>query len=99
MEGRDRANLARAGMKGEPLAARALDAVFEAEERLRRRSAQADEYVGIGELDLTQREGQADLAFLRCRRAVARRSPWDDVGDVGRCPVEPDCRHHQVEQL
>ena len=43
--------------------------------------------------------GQADLALLRRRRAVAGRAPRNDVGDIGGGAVEPDRRHHPVEQL
>ena len=99
MEGRDGADLARAGMEVEPAPARALDAFLDAEQRLRRRAAEADQHVRIGELDLALDERQADLALLRRRRAVAGRAPRNDVGDVGAAAVEPDRRHHQVEQL
>src|SRR5262245_21883370 len=99
MERRDRADLARSGVEIEPAPARTFDALLAAEQRLRRRPAEAHEKVRIGELDLAQREGEADLAFLWRRRAIAGRAPRNDVGDVGGGAVEVDRRHHQVEQL
>ena len=54
---------------------------------------------GIHQFDLPLDEGQADLRFLRRRRAVAGRPPRDDIGDVGLAAVEPDRRDHPVQQL
>src|SRR5262245_63630513 len=65
MQRRHRADLARAGVKGEPAPARLEDAVLAVEQRLGRRIAEADQDVGVGELDLAQREWQADRGFLR----------------------------------
>ena len=86
-------------MERKPAAARLGDAVLGRQQCLRRRVAHADQHVGIGKLDLAQDEGQADRGFLRRRRAVAGRPPRHDVGDVGARAVEPDRRHHPVEQL
>jgi len=94
-----RADFTRAGVKGEPAPARLEDAFLAVEQCLGRRIAEADQYVGVGELDLAQHERQADRGFLRRRRAIAGRTPRHDVGDVGRGSVEPDRRHHPVEQL
>ena len=95
MEGRHRADLARAGVEREPAAARLGDAVLGRQQRLGRRIAQADQHVGIGELDLALDERQADRGFLRRRRAVAGRPPRHDVGDVdamcGRARSPPAC--------
>src|SRR5262249_32581148 len=71
MQRRHRADLARAGVKGEPAPARLEDAVLAVEQRLGRRIAEADQDVGVGELDLAQREWQADRGFLRRGRAIA----------------------------
>src|SRR5215472_13447199 len=73
MQRRHRADLARAGVKGEPTPARLEDAVLAVEQRLGRRIAEADQYVGVSEFDLAQREWQADRGFLRRRRAIAGR--------------------------
>ena len=65
------------------------------EQHLGRRSAQRDQHFGVGQLDLPLDERPADLGLLRRRRAVARRPPRDDVGDVGRrcgrCRSPPGC--------
>src|SRR5262249_60866571 len=63
VEGRDGPDLAGAGVIGVPAAARPADAFLDAEQRLCRRTAEADQDVGVGELDLAQREGQAGLGF------------------------------------
>ena len=99
VERRHGADFARAGVEGEPAPARSRDAFLDAEQRLRRGLAEADQKVGIGELDLAPDERQADRGFLRRRRAVAGRPPRHDVGDVGGGAIEPDRRHHAVEQF
>src|SRR6266567_3175582 len=98
MQRRHRADLAGAGVKGEPAPARLEDTVLAVEQRLGRRIAEADQYVGVGELDLAQRERQADRGFLRRGRAIAGRAPRHDVGDIDRGAVEPDRRRHAAEQ-
>ena len=67
--------------------------------RLHRRSAEADQNVRIGELDLAADEGQADRGLLRRRRAVAGRPPRHHVGDVDLGAIEPDRLDHAVEQF
>src|SRR6266699_2946776 len=52
MERGDRADFARAGVEAEPAPARALDPFLDAEQRLGGGSAEADEDVRVGELDL-----------------------------------------------
>ena len=99
MEGRDRADLARAGVEANQLPRVRLMPSFTPSSVCADGPAEADQDVRIGELDLALDEGQADLALLRRRRAVAGRAPRNDVGDVGAGAVEADRRHHQVEQL
>ena len=99
MKSRHGADLALAGVEGKPAPARLGDAFLDAEQGLRRWAAEADENVGIGKLDLPQNERQADLRFLRRRRAIAGRPPRHDVGDVDRRAVEADRRQHAVEQF
>jgi len=82
-----------------PAAARLGDSFAGPEQRLGRRVAETDQHVGIGKLDLAQRERQADRGFLRRRRAIAGRTPRHDVGDVDAGAVEPDRRQHAVEEL
>ena len=72
MESRQCADLPLAGLEIEPASARLGDALLDAEQRLRRRSAEADQDIGIGELDLAQDEGQADLLLLRGLPSLAR---------------------------
>src|SRR5512136_2606021 len=84
MESWHGANLALAGVKSEPAAPRFGDAFFNAEQGLRRRAAEANEDIWVGKFDLAQDKGQADLRFLRRRRAIAGRPPGYDVGDVNR---------------
>src|SRR6266853_1407736 len=74
MQRRYRADLARAGVKREPTPAGLDDTVFAVEQRLRRRIAETDQDVGIGEFDLAQRERQTGRRLLRGRRAIARRT-------------------------
>src|SRR5690349_19948080 len=83
MERRDSLDLARSGVEVEPAPARALDAFLHAEQRLRGGTAHAHKDIRVGELYLELDEGQADLALLRGRRAIAGRPPGNDVGDVG----------------
>jgi len=99
MVGRERANLAAAGVKFEPAAARSGDPFLGSEQRLRRRLSETDEDVGVGELDLAADEGQADGALVRRRRSVAGRPPGHDVGDIGLRAIKPDRFHHAVEQF
>src|SRR5690348_12649073 len=99
MKGGERADFAPAGIVRKPAAARPRDAVLDAKQRLHRRSAETDQKIRIGELDLAANERQANGGLLRRRRAVAGRPPWHDIGDVRRSPVETDSRHHAVEQL
>src|SRR5215470_12043818 len=82
-----------------PAAAGPAYALGHAEQGGRRRAAEADQDVGIDKFDLAFDERQADLAFLRRRRAVAGWTPWDDIGDVGGRAIESDRRHHAIEQL
>src|SRR5262245_26557004 len=70
MQRRNRANLARTDVKREPAATRLQDTLFAVEQRLRRRRAETDQYVRIGELDLSQCERQANRGFLRRRGAI-----------------------------
>src|SRR5262249_36307047 len=64
MQRGDGADLARAGVIREEATARSQDAFLDAEQCLRGGSAEADQDVGIGELDLAQNEGQADRGLL-----------------------------------
>src|SRR5450755_2798319 len=52
VEARDGADLAGAGVIGVPAPARSFDAFLDAEQRLRRRTTEADQHIGIGQLDL-----------------------------------------------
>ena len=61
--------------------------------------AEADQEIGIGQLDLARDERAAGGRLLRRRRAVAGRPPGHDVGDVDLRPVEADRGEHAVEQL
>src|SRR5260370_11662269 len=97
MEGGQRANFTATGLIGKPPSPRTRDAVLDAEQSLHRRSAKTYQNVRIGEFDLAADERQADSSFLRRRRAVTRRSPPHDIGDVGGCAIETDRRHHAVE--
>ena len=99
MQGRQSADLAAPDPIGIEAAAGLQDAVLGAGDRLRRRAAEADDQVGIGELDLALDERPADRDLLRRRIAVPRRSPRHDVGDVRIRTVEADGRHHAVEEL
>jgi transporter family protein len=82
MERRHGADFALACFKGEPSSPCFGDAFFDAEQRLCRRAAEADQYVGVGKFDLPQDERETDLRFLRGGGAIARRTPGHDVGDV-----------------
>src|SRR5208282_6649283 len=75
MVGRQRADLAAAGVEFEPAAARSCDPFLGLEQSLRRRLAEADQNIGVGELDLAADKRQADGALVRRRRAVAGRAP------------------------
>ena len=97
VKGRHGADLARAGVEGEPAPARLGDAFLDAKQRLRRWAAETDENVGIGKFDLPLNERQADLRLLRRRRAISGWAPRNDVGDVDRRTVEADSRQHAVE--
>ena len=99
MQRRYRADLARAGVKWEPPPAGLDDTFFAVEQRLSRRIAETDQDVGISEFDLAQCERETDRRLLRRRRAIARRTPRHDVGDIGRAAVKTDCRDHTVEQF
>src|SRR6516164_7014272 len=99
MERRQCADFAPPGVVGKPAAARTRNAVLDPKQRLHRRAAETDKEIGIGELDLTADEWQADRGFLWGRRAVARRPPWHDIGDVTRGAIETDRSHHPVEQF
>ena len=57
MEGWHCANLTLARVKREPAAPRFGDAIFNAEQGLRRRAAEADKDVRIGKFDLAQDKG------------------------------------------
>ncbi len=82
MERWHRADLALACFKCEPPTSGFCDAFFDAEKCLRRRAAEANQDVRIGKLDLPHYERQTDLRFLWRRRAVARRAPGHNIGDV-----------------
>src|ERR1700722_8272864 len=73
MKGGGGADFTAAGVEREPASARLEDSVAAAEQRLCRWSAETDQHVRIDQLDLAQREWQADRGFLRRRRAVAGR--------------------------
>src|SRR6476646_2731502 len=60
MQRRDRPDLARSGLVGEPASAGFEDSIPDIEQGLRRWSAHAHQYIRAGELDLAQREWQAD---------------------------------------
>ena len=55
--------------------------------------------VGDEQLDLACEERRAGLDLLRRRRAISRRAPIDDVGDVDVLFAEADRCEHAVEQL
>src|SRR6478735_11339503 len=93
------ADLPLARVKIKPATACFRDAIFNAEQSLRRRSAEADKDVRIRKFDLSEYERQADLRFLWCRRTISRRSPGHDVGYVNQCAIEADRRQHAVEQF
>src|SRR5689334_21260023 len=86
-------------MEREPAAACPRNTFLDAEQRLRGRTTKTDKDIGIGKLDLAQDEGQADLRFLRRRRAVAGRPPGHDIRDVDAAAIESDRGEHAVEQL
>ena len=44
-------------------------------------------------------KGRQICELLRGRRAIARRPPGHDIGDVNRCAIEADRRQHPVEQF
>ena len=73
-----------AGVVLVPAAAKLEDALAVSHQLRGRRAAEADQEIGIGELDLPLDERAAGGGLLRRRRAVARRAPRDDVGDVDR---------------
>jgi len=99
VEGRDRADLAAAGVVVEPFAAGAHDAFAGCQQGLGRRIAERHQHVRVHQFDLTLDERQADLGLLRRRGAVAGRSPRNHIGDVGRLTIQPDRGHHAVEQF
>ena len=63
MERRHGADFALACFKGEPSSPCFGDAFFDAEQRLRRRAAEADQYVGVGKFDLPQDERAGRFAI------------------------------------
>ncbi len=75
-----------AGRRGmdAPVAAQPQDAFGRVEQGLGRWAAEIDQHLRIDQLDLPLDERAADLGLVRRRRAVARRPPRDDVGDIGR---------------
>ena len=99
VEGRQRADLTAAGVERIPAPAGARNAVLDAEQRLHRRAAEAEQKVRVGELNLAADEGQADCGFLRGGRAVSRRPPRHDIGDVNAGAIKSDRRQHQIEEL
>src|SRR6516162_4672410 len=68
VESSNGANFAGAGVIDAPATARPADALRNAEQCGAGGAAEAHQDVGIGELDLALDKGQANLAFLRCRR-------------------------------
>src|SRR5690606_19038009 len=64
-----------------PATAQPQDALGRIEHGLRGRTAEREDELGLDKLDLSLEEGAASLCFLRCRRAVSRWAPIDDVGD------------------
>src|SRR5690606_33970446 len=82
-----------------PVAAQPQNAFGRVEQRLGRGAAQTYQDLRIYQFDLALDEGTADFGFMRRRRAVARRSPWNDIGYVGAASVEPDGGQHPVQQL
>jgi transporter family protein len=99
MERRHGADFALTSFKGEPSSPCFGDTLFDTEKRLCGRTAEANQDVRVGKLDLPQDEGKADLRFLRGRRAVSWWTPGYDVGDVHRRPIESDRRQHAVKQF
>src|SRR5581483_3998772 len=99
MERRHSTDRARTGVVVHPPSPRSHDAFLGAEDPLARGIAETDQNVRIYELNLSADEWQADLRLLRRGRAVARRPPRNDIGDVDVCVVEADRSQHQVEQF
>src|SRR5882724_91238 len=99
MERSKRADHPRAGVIVEPTPTGFHDALVRRQQGLGRGIAERDQHIRVHQLDLPLDERQADLRLLRRRRAVARRPPWNDIGDVGAGAVEPDRRYHPVQQL
>src|SRR5260370_10111987 len=86
-------------MIANPRPARSCNSLLYAQKGLSRGGAETHEDLGRGQLDLPLDERQARLSFLKRRRPVARRAPWDDIGDIDLPPVEADGFQHAVEQL
>ena len=95
MEGRHGADLALAGVEGEPAPARLGDAVLDAEQRLRRRAAETDKDVGIGKFDLAQDEAAGRFAIPAASAcdfpAAARARCWRCRPMCGRGRSPPAC--------
>ena len=82
-----------------PVPAQPQNAIGGMQQRLGRRTAQRHQHLRLGQFDLPLDERAADFGFVRRWCAVSRRPPGNDVGDIGRCPVETDRRKYTVEQL
>src|SRR5271154_4512829 len=83
----------------EPRATRARNSTADAEERLNRGAAKANEVFRIGQVDLSPNKRKTDLDFLQGRGSVARRPPGDYIRDIDVSPVERDCVQHAVQKL
>src|SRR5262245_14965231 len=99
MKRRHGADLARASLEAKPAPARLGDSLVSRQQSLGRGIAEADQDIGIDQLDLAPYEGQADRSLLRRWRAIAGRPPRHDVGDIGAFAIEPDRGQHAVEEL
>src|SRR5262245_1163676 len=86
---RQERNASLAASEIEPAPSELQYAFRSADQALRRRGAEADEKARLLDLDGAPQERQAHERFLVRRRAIARRPPEDDIGDIGRVLRSP----------
>lgn len=99
MQGRHGRNIPLRGWIGLPAATQTHDPLFGTKQLLGCRAAQKDQHFGIDQLDMAMDERTHHFALVKAGLAIARRAPWQDIGDIGICAVPLDRGHHLVQQL
>src|SRR5690606_22754220 len=82
-----------------PVATQAKDAFRRAGECLARRTAKCNQNFRRSKLDLSLNEWPTEFRLKWRRRAVARWTPRDRVGDINAFSLQPDGFDHAIEKL